>query len=315
MQTVALLSGEHPELPFDELTAIADAAGLDAPERVGDRVAVVPGRLDCRRPSMTTLLFDLAYRGPVKDAEIDPPDGSYGVRCHAAGERDQDAIERRIGDLLSAPGNTVDLDAPDTWYDCVVIDEELLVGPRRCTVDRGVFDRRRSHLRPYSSPVTLHPRIARAMVNLTGCPAGARIVDPFCGTGGILLEAGLIGMELAGSDLSEEMIAGAEQNLAAEGLSAELHQCPVAKAADRIGRADAVVADIPYGRSSHASTEPRQLLEQLFRFHQSVCDGRLVVMTDIAEIEGREPDHELYVHRSLTRRLYVLEPDAVAGMI
>ncbi|GIQ99269.1 MAG: hypothetical protein CM15mP6_2860 [Methanobacteriota archaeon] len=56
--------------------------------------------------------------------------------------------------------------------------------------------------RPFFKPVTLDPRLARLMVSLSfsGGPP-SMIVDPFCGTGGIAIEASLLGLEVLASDL------------------------------------------------------------------------------------------------------------------
>jgi len=53
------------------------------------------------------------------------------------------------------------------------------------------FGKRKPHMRPGFHPSSLNPKLARAFVNLTGIRKGT-IVDMFCGTGGILIEAGLI---------------------------------------------------------------------------------------------------------------------------
>ena len=68
------------------------------------------------------------------------------------------------------------------------------------------FGERRSHLRPRPSPISLHPRLARAMVHLTGAGENEVILDPFCGSGGILIESGLIGMKSVGYDINKKMI-------------------------------------------------------------------------------------------------------------
>lgn len=66
----------------------------------------------------------------------------------------------------------------------------------------------------------LPPKLAQILVNLAGVPAPSRetreaiIYDPFCGTGTVLLEAGLLGYGVAGSDLNPAMVAAATQNLA-----------------------------------------------------------------------------------------------------
>lgn len=60
----------------------------------------------------------------------------------------------------------------------------------------------------------LPPKLAQILINLCGdLPQGARILDPFCGTGVILQEAELMGYAAYGSDLSARMVDFSRQNL------------------------------------------------------------------------------------------------------
>lgn len=60
----------------------------------------------------------------------------------------------------------------------------------------------------------LPPKLAQIMINLTGPQAaGARILDPFCGTGVLLQEALLLGYDVYGTDLSDKMIDYSKVNL------------------------------------------------------------------------------------------------------
>jgi tRNA G10 N-methylase Trm11 len=58
------------------------------------------------------------------------------------------------------------------------------------------------------------PKLAQIMLNLSGKVGGSSIIlDPFCGSGTILMEAALMGAEnLYGSDISEKAIADTEKN-------------------------------------------------------------------------------------------------------
>lgn len=61
----------------------------------------------------------------------------------------------------------------------------------------------------------LPPKLAQILINLCGLlPEGARILDPFCGTGVVLQEAVLMGYRAYGTDLSERMVEYSEKNLA-----------------------------------------------------------------------------------------------------
>lgn len=59
----------------------------------------------------------------------------------------------------------------------------------------------------------LPPKLAQIMINLAHPTPGARILDPFCGTGVLLQEALLLGYHAYGTDLSEKMIDYSTANL------------------------------------------------------------------------------------------------------
>ena len=60
----------------------------------------------------------------------------------------------------------------------------------------------------------LPPKLAQILINLCGpLPAGARVLDPFCGTGVVLQEAILMGYKAYGTDLEQRMIDYTKKNL------------------------------------------------------------------------------------------------------
>jgi len=59
----------------------------------------------------------------------------------------------------------------------------------------------------------LPPKLAQIMISLAHPRPGARILDPFCGTGVILQEAALQGYAVYGTDLAEKMIRFTRDNL------------------------------------------------------------------------------------------------------
>ena len=60
----------------------------------------------------------------------------------------------------------------------------------------------------------LPPKLAQIMINLAKPQPGATILDPFCGTGVVLMEAALQGFDIEGSDLEQRMIDYTAANLA-----------------------------------------------------------------------------------------------------
>lgn len=72
--------------------------------------------------------------------------------------------------------------------------------------------------KPYRDPHRgmLPPKLARILVNLLPYDATreqVRILDPFCGTGTVLMEAMLSGYDVVGSDMAKEATDGTEKNL------------------------------------------------------------------------------------------------------
>ena len=60
----------------------------------------------------------------------------------------------------------------------------------------------------------LPPKLAQILINLCGkLPEGARVLDPFCGTGVILQEAAIMGYVPYGTDLNERMVEYSKKNL------------------------------------------------------------------------------------------------------
>ena len=60
----------------------------------------------------------------------------------------------------------------------------------------------------------LPPKLAQILVNLCGkLPEGARVLDPFCGTGVVLQEAAIMGYVPYGTDLNGRMVEYSKKNL------------------------------------------------------------------------------------------------------
>ena len=81
------------------------------------------------------------------------------------------------------------------------------------TTDTEAFKERSSE-RPYvTSGISLSSRLARLLVNLSGVEKGQVLLDPFCGSGTILGEALLKGVEGIGVDRNHGSVARTRDNL------------------------------------------------------------------------------------------------------
>jgi len=113
---------------------------------------------------------------------------------------------------------------------------EILAQPTR--------DYRQHDTKPYRTSSSLSARLARALVNLVAPPART-ILDPFCGTGSILLEAESLGLQAYGMDHNFKMTGMSRHNLAHFGYPAAV---TLGDASQCTQTADALVTDLPYGR-------------------------------------------------------------------
>jgi len=105
-----------------------------------------------------------------------------------------------------------------------------LIGRTVWVVDHLGF-RRRDLERPIQDPkITMPPKLAKVIVNLTGCKKGDVLLDPFCGLGTILGEAAMNGVNVIGIDADAKRVEGAHRNLnwlleryKIKGVRVELH--------------------------------------------------------------------------------------------
>ena len=167
--------------------------------------------------------------------------------------------------------------------------------------------------RPYFSPISIHPRIARAMVNLSNCDVKEPLIDPFCGTGGILIEAADMGIEVIGIDLKEKMVEYSKGNLKHYGFEGKLVNSDFKEITKQ--KFSSIVCDPPYGIASTSGGETiENLMERsLDIFQKKLRKGQRLVIAvsnpNIIKHPNLKQLHkfEWYIHKSLTRNIIVLE--------
>ena len=156
------------------------------------------------------------------------------------------------------------------------------------------------------------------MVNLAKVKKGSLVFDPFCGTGSFLIEAGLIGCDVIGADAQPHMVKGAFRNLRHFSVTPKAMTVADAEYPPITG-ADGIVTDPPYGRTASTlgkSTE--QIVKATLPKFRTLLDSkkRICIASPKAIGIGRIADeagfkhvesHYVYVHRSLTREIAVLE--------
>lgn len=62
-------------------------------------------------------------------------------------------------------------------------------------------------------PISLKPRLAKALVNIGAGFEKYTVIDPFCGTGGFLIESCLMSLKSIGNDLDKRMVESTKVNI------------------------------------------------------------------------------------------------------
>jgi tRNA (guanine10-N2)-dimethyltransferase len=226
---------------------------------------------------------------------------------------DTQSAERRLGETLVERGFEVDLDAPDHTLLALFSGEIAAVGWLDAESRRD-FSARRPTDNPFFQPGSMDPMDARALANIAGAGPDSRLLDPMCGTGGILVEAGLAGAGVVGVDAQGKMVRGTRRN-----LDAYLGDGSVVRGdATRLPFADdsfeGAVFDAPYGRQSRIEGESLAALVGDALAAVRRVAGRAVLVGDRPWDEAAvdagwtvESRFERRVHGSLVRHIHVLE--------
>jgi tRNA (guanine10-N2)-dimethyltransferase len=285
---------------------------------------------------------DVASATALLDAATVDREGSVAVRAvdvRASTGVDTQRAEQALGSVLTDRGFAVDLDDPDhtlyAYFSDPTGDEETgpTDGGRACcalgweeTVSMRDFGERQPTDRPFFQPGSMDPLEARALVNIAGARPGATVLDPMCGTGGLLLEAGLLGARVVGSDAQAKMARGSRENLGAI-LGGPSHPgrdrypsagdwavclADGARLPFRDGVADAAVFDAPYGRQSRIEGDLETLVSDALSEARRVADRCVFVADSDRSDVAREAGwtvadrFERPVHRSLVRHVHIL---------
>lgn len=338
------LSGEHESLPFSELKTILETEGYDyrVIEKL-DQVVRLKASPNCvgaleRRAAFTRLcalelLTCNAEVGSIVSAlrsvdlnKVLKESESFAVRVKHVREYSREingmTLEGKIGELIlrNVPQARANLKKPDKTFIGILTNGNFVFGLKLGEIAARPFVERRPRKRPFFHPSAMQAKLARCMVNLAKVKSGELVVDPFCGTGSMLIEAALMGCHVLGVDIQRRMARGSLKNLlhfmtTPDGIIiADVRNLP-------IKRADGVVTDPPYGISSTTlKRTTKQLVEELLiSVHGMLAKGRRVCLASPKTLKignvgaalgyRHLESHLVYVHRSLTREVAVFEKE------
>jgi len=333
------LSGEAPELALAEVKALFEAYNLkykikelkkhivtiespaaeDKVKHLSERSALIKssGMLIGTLKNLKLKSFDAINWGFVKCPFV--------VRVEDLVGMVEPGIESRLAspiwNFIIRKGKipTVNLENPKTTVYFIIEKKKIYVQKLVWKAQKGRFENREPQKKPAFHPTGLKPKLARLLVNLSRVRERELLLDAFCGTSSVLIEAALIGIKIAGNDIDEDMINSSKINLKfykirkfklVEGDALKLEKN------FRKNSVDAIATDPPYGRSSRIGA--KSIVALYSGFLKSALKvlkkGKYAVLLYPHYIKFKIPrgwkttdKGSWYVHGGLTRKCLVLQ--------
>lgn len=282
--------------------------------------------------NMPLSFIELTSRFDVSLVQNLDPDLSFSVKSKRIGQPIGIFCQKKITQEVSAfvgamiqkenPSKRVDLENPDEKFIVILSKFGFWLGKHFSSSLRNDVRKRTSHKRPFFHPSSMNPILQRTMINLSGIKPGEWLLDPFCGTGGGLLEAARLGINSVGVEIDRRMIWGSKKNLASDCETRDKTYLVFGDATKLPFKKrffSAIVTDPPYGTA--ASTQGLDLSDLLLDFIKEVSllvkSQSRVVFAIPAEINIEDKAKQIlkanyrifyqYVHRSLTRKIIVFQ--------
>ncbi|MFC1697815.1 DNA methyltransferase [Nanoarchaeota archaeon] len=318
MKLMFLLSGENLDLAREEVLALAQAK--DNKYEQDENILILETekeRLQSRL-SFTHKIYKYLFKCNEKDLEKSMKEynwqkiyrESYVIRTIGDIKQKEKDLAGFIWDNLKKP--KVSLKYAMTNIELIKVKNKIYCGLLHKEISKE-FHKRKAHMRPELHPTSLSPKLARAMINLTGIEKGT-VVDPFCGTGGILIEAGLMNFVSIGYDINKLMLKKAKNNL--DSLGVRYYNLEHGDATKITKISHYIITDLPYGRNSQTTDK----IEDLYADFMKVVENTLkfkavIVFPDNVDYKSIIKKTKLkitnvftiYLHKSLSKKIVVLE--------
>ena len=106
----------------------------------------------------------------------------------------------------------------------------------------------RSRTRPFKRSIALKPDITRTLINLSRAREGELLLDPFAGTGSVLIESWFMGIRSIGVDIDWSLVKGMAMNISYfNSNSIVIHGDSLELSYSKV---DHIATDLPYGRGA-----------------------------------------------------------------
>ncbi|MCD6492720.1 MAG: TIGR01177 family methyltransferase [Archaeoglobaceae archaeon] len=313
------LSGENEDLAKAEVEALISCYSKFQKIEEDRQILVCDGYGNFNRLALTHEICKFIESCEINELEevfnrIEFPKEYLCIRITNIGRKKLDAAkaERRLGAILWRRGAKISVSNPKIVIR-VYLSNKAFIGFLIHKTNKKQFLMRKPNNKPFFMPNVVLPRFARALVNLSGVKEKETMLDPMCGTGTFLIEAGLMGIKFIGIEPFKKIVNGCKKNLIFYGLNPNVIKGDAKKMPIKSNSIDSIVTDFPYLRSTKCYGDLMDLyskaIEEFSRVLKPKKYAIVVTNTDIDYLLNKrfKIRNKFYqrVHRSLTRRIYV----------
>uniref|UniRef100_A0A7C3ZFQ5 tRNA (guanine(10)-N(2))-dimethyltransferase n=1 Tax=Archaeoglobus fulgidus TaxID=2234 RepID=A0A7C3ZFQ5_ARCFL len=317
MKYLFYLSADNIEIARKEVLALAERYGWIEEYEFDGRFLLLDyagGRFFDRLAYTNEVvrIYDICSLSDLEQIFSEIPVYEKFCCVRVSGTDGKSSLEKELGAVLWKRGAKISVSNPEIVYKVYVSESRCYVGLLEFVRDTKQFYLRRPDKRPFLMPSAIKPKLARALVNLTGVLEGEVFLDPMCGTGSFIIEAGIMGTRAIGIDFVEKIVRGCRTNLQHYSISGEVILGDARMLPFKDESVDGIATDYPYLRSTRTAGSLENLYSKTAEEFQRVLKKgcRAAVVTNI-EIENYFSDFKMElrseekVHGSLTRRIYL----------
>ncbi len=328
-----ILSGEHPTLPKSEIIALLNTYSIKYKKILHKNQLYVieteknlsKNNLD--RLTMTKRVCKLLFISKDENKLLDKINSynfsylsnkSFKISIKQKNKLlNSNKVKKEIGQFIKTKYESqVNLNNPD--YEIFIFCQDKIYVGITEFIQKNRFSERRPQKKPYFVPGTTKAKLARVLVNLARLKENQKLLDPFCGCGGFLIEAGLMNIDIVGYDIDKNILKCAKNNLDYYGIKnykLDLGDATKIKVRD----IDAIVCDPPYGISTKMHIRNldelyNKSIKNLSKYLKK--NSYFVILSpDDLQLEKIGEDNNLKlkkihyerVHKSLTRKICVFQ--------
>lgn len=173
-----------------------------------------------------------------------------------------------------------------------IIHDEAVVGLRI-----GETPLHRRAYKQHSLQGSLKASVASAMVQSATLSKGQWVLDPFCGSGTILIEAIQQGIQAIGGDINPDVLAFAGLNAMEAGISQQTNQWDARALPIKTASVNCIVSNPPWGRQITVDASLKRLYQASFAEMQRVVKvgGEIILLTTLPEFIPATPTQQIEI--------------------